>query len=76
MSDTDDLKSIDLPESIVSRIEHRLQYTEWDSKSEYVTFVMESVLSHVEDEVGEPDFDTVDEKEVENRLEALGYLNS
>lgn len=62
-----------LPERLATRIETRLPRTEFESTSEYVTFVLEEVLARVEDR----DDDAVerpDEEEVESRLRSLGYL--
>jgi len=75
MSEANDVRSVDLPEDVVSRIERRVRYTEFESVSEYVQYVMEDVLHHVERETEHEDGADVDEREVKNRLESLGYLN-
>lgn len=68
--------AIELSTDLVQRIEARLPRTEWDDPEAYVTFVLEEVLSQVEDdpEAGRG-LDEVDEDDVRDRLESLGYLN-
>lgn len=73
-SSTEETVTIDLPVRIVERVEARLPRTEFDSESEYITYVMEEVLYHVEKETEDDDFEPVDEAEVEERLKSLGYL--
>lgn len=66
--------AVNLPERIVERVQRRLPRTEFESESEYITYVMEEVLYHVEEETEDDDFEPVDEAEVEDRLKSLGYL--
>lgn len=66
---------IELPARIIERIEARLPRTEWDDPAEYATFVLEEVLYRVEEETDDEEFEEVDEDEVKERLESLGYLN-
>jgi len=68
-------QSLELPNRIVERVESRLPRTEWDTPEEYVTFVLEEVLYHVEQETEDDEFESVDEEEVKDRLKSLGYLN-
>lgn len=68
-------KAVDLPTSVVERVESRLDRTEFDDVAEYVTFVMEEVLYRVEEETEDDDYEGVDEDEVKDRLESLGYLD-
>lgn len=72
---TQESASVDLPDRIVERVDARLDRTEFDSVSEYVTFVMEEVLYRVEDETEDDDYEGVDEDEVKDRLKSLGYLD-
>lgn len=67
-------REVVLPAEIVSRVENRLPRTEWETPEEYITYVMEEVLYHVEAETDEDEFEPVDEQEVKDRLESLGYL--
>lgn len=66
--------SVELPHTLVSDIDGRIEGTAFESPGEYITFVLEEVLLEL-DEVSEPNGDTLDEDEVEERLQALGYLN-
>ncbi|WP_251328878.1 hypothetical protein [Haloplanus pelagicus] len=68
-------RAVELPTRIVERVEDRLPRTEWDDPADYITFVMEEVLYHVEQETEDDDFEEVDEDEVRDRLESLGYLD-
>lgn len=75
MPASEDLRGVELPAEVIERVEGRLPRTEFDSTAEYITFVLEEVLHHVEDASAGDDFDAVDEDEVEDRLRSLGYLN-
>lgn len=70
-----DGREITLPERVADRIEQRVPLSDFHSVDEYVAYVLEEVLERVEaeqsDEVGE----SAHEEEVEERLEALGYLD-
>lgn len=68
------MTSIEIPERIASRVRDRLPRTEFDTEGQYITYVMEEVLYHVEQETDDDDFEPVDEAEVEDRLRSLGYL--
>lgn len=68
-------RTVELPTRILDRVDDRLSRTEWDDPAEYITFVMEEVLYHVEQETEDDDFEEVDEEEVKERLESLGYLD-
>lgn len=67
--------TVELPAGVVERVEARLPRTEFATEGEYVAFVLEEVLAHVEREAGTEEFEAVDEAEVRDRLESLGYLN-
>jgi len=71
----DESRSVELPNRIVERVEERLPRTEWATPEEYITYVLEEVLYHVEQETEDDDFESVDEEEVKDRLKSLGYLN-
>lgn len=71
----EETQSLELPQRIVERVEDRLPRTEWDTPAEYITFVLEEVLYHVEQETEDDEFEPVDEAEVRDRLKSLGYLN-
>jgi Arc/MetJ-type ribon-helix-helix transcriptional regulator len=67
--------SVQLPAELVDRVDERVTRTEFESADEYVAFVVGEVLAHVEAEVGTDDADPVDERQVRDRLESLGYLH-
>jgi Arc/MetJ-type ribon-helix-helix transcriptional regulator len=75
MTVSEETTTVALPSRVVTRVEDRLPRTEFDSAEEYVTFVLEEVLYRVEQETADDDFEGVDEDEVRQRLEALGYLD-
>jgi hypothetical protein len=66
-------RDVALPAAVVERLEARLPRTEFETVDEYTAFVLREVLARVEDDGG-TDYDEVDEREVESRLESLGYL--
>lgn len=72
---SENTEAVHLPERIIERVEARLPRTEWDSSAEYITYVLEEVLYHVEMETEDDDFEPIDEEEVKDRLRSLGYLN-
>lgn len=65
--------SVELPERVVRRVEERLPGTEFSAPDEYVTFVVEEVLQSTDPAASEVE---VDEQQVKDRLESLGYLES
>jgi len=69
------MQAVELPADVVERVEERLPRTEFDSSGEYIAFVVEEVLHRVEVEAGDGEFEAVDEAQVQERLESLGYLN-
>jgi len=71
---TEETQTVELPSEVIERIERRVQYTEFESASDYITYTLEEVLYHVE-EVDLSEVDSVDEEQVQDRLKDLGYLN-
>lgn len=67
-------QSVELPADIVERVEARLDRTEFESTGAYVAWVLEEVLTGVE-AGSESEFSAVDEAQVKEQLESLGYLN-
>lgn len=65
--------SISLSEGLSMRVEERVSRTQFETVSDYVEFVLEETLVHVESE-GEGAAEKINESEVINRLESLGYL--
>ncbi|MFD1647723.1 hypothetical protein [Haloarchaeobius litoreus] len=72
MSDTRDVR---LSPSVAARIDDRLPHTEFESVEGYVDYVLTAVLDEVDDDESTGGED-VDEREVRDRLESLGYLES
>jgi len=66
--------TVDLSREIVERAEQRLAYTVYDDVDEYVAVVLRETLARVE--ASDDDPVDVDEAEVRDRLESLGYLDS
>jgi predicted aldo/keto reductase-like oxidoreductase len=75
MATEETVRSVELSEDVLERVEARLSRTEWDEVDEYVEFVLEEVLTQVETTTEDGTVDAVDESEVKGRLESLGYLN-
>lgn len=73
MSDQGESGSVEVPRRVLARVEERVASTEFDDANAYVTYVLEEVLHHSGRD--EPTADTVDEQQVRDRLESLGYLN-
>jgi hypothetical protein len=67
--------TVELSQEIVERAEERLAYTVYDDVDEYVAVVLRETLARVEAESDDEPVD-VDEAEVRDRLESLGYLDS
>lgn len=75
MNSREETRTVELPQRIVDGVEDRLPRSEWDNPEEYITYVMDEVLYHVEKETEDDNFESVDEEEVKSRLKSLGYLN-
>jgi hypothetical protein len=71
---TQELESLDLPAGVLERIDARVERTEFEDATAYVTHVLEEVLFEVE-EATDAGAEAVDEQQVEERLKSLGYLN-
>ena len=67
--------TVELPRSLVERVEARLDHSEFDTPDEYVTYVVEEVVGRVEAAPDAERTSSVDRAEIENRLRSLGYLN-
>jgi len=75
MSGQVEVESIELPKDIIDRIEGRISHTEFDTKSEYIEYILGEVLHQLEQENDLTKRETVDEQQVQDRLKSLGYLN-
>lgn len=69
-------ETVELPEGIITKIETRLPRTEWETPQDYICYVLEEVLVQVEEKSEESNINAINEDEVKNRLESLGYLNN
>lgn len=75
MSDDSDMRTVELSDGLVDRVESRVGYTTFDSVNQYIEHVLEEVLFQIEAESENSALEKVDSSEVEQRLESLGYLN-
>lgn len=62
---------LDLPEQIVNQCEEIVEETEFDSVEEYLKFIIMEVAKTSED--GISDSEDVDQRDMDEQLEALGY---
>jgi Arc/MetJ-type ribon-helix-helix transcriptional regulator len=70
---TDDGRDVTLSAATASRIESQVAATEFDDVDSYVEYVLQEVLFELDDE---PATDGRQSREqVQDRLEALGYLD-
>jgi hypothetical protein len=67
-------KAIYLPPELYNRVKERAEAASFGSVEEYVAFVLTEVLKEG-DEGENPAIDSEQEKEVKERLKALGYLD-
>jgi Arc/MetJ-type ribon-helix-helix transcriptional regulator len=70
----DQFENVPISKAIVEKIKKRIEQTDFDSVSSYITYVLEEVLSEEDDEE-EAVFSKEDEERVKERLKALGYLD-
>ena len=71
--------AVKLPTSLVNRVAKRLDKSEFKSVEEYISFVVDQVLTEVEGKEGgakdsENVFSKEDQASVEQRLRDLGYM--
>jgi Arc/MetJ-type ribon-helix-helix transcriptional regulator len=64
---------IEIPEHIADQIDERVSKSSFDDRSSYVTYILEEVIYRIDQE-DSLDLDNIDQEKVENRLEALGYV--
>jgi Arc/MetJ-type ribon-helix-helix transcriptional regulator len=70
---TEEKVKVELPKSIIEKIKKRISGTGFDSVSSYIAYVLDEILSEMEDDKN--DFTEEDEEKVKERLRALGYLD-
>ena len=73
MGKNDEFTSVEIPKQLYEEIAKRVDNTEFNSVSEYVSFVLEEVIKEEEEE--DISFTKEDEEKVRERLQALGYLD-
>ena len=66
-------KSIEVPESLYNRVEARIKGSNFNSVSEYVSFVLREKLVSEEDN-SKSHYTPEEEEKIKARLRALGYL--
>ena len=81
MTESKTTEFVEMPSEVLEQLEKRVSQTEFDDASEYVTHLIEEVLYEIEQSGDRSKIDTdtdtesVDEKQVQERLKSLGYLN-
>lgn len=63
---------IPIPKPLYNKIEERIEGTEFTSVTDYVTYVLEQVVSETEEE--KEVYSEEDERKIKERLRSLGYL--
>ena len=66
-------RSIEVPESLYTRLEAKIKGSNFKSVSEYVSFVLREKLV-AEEESSRSHFTHEEEEKIKDRLRALGYL--
>lgn len=69
-----DHRSIRLPKHVLTQVDSRLQYTEFDTATEYITYALEELLAQVH-EASDDEYEAGTKREIESRLRSLGYLD-
>jgi Arc/MetJ-type ribon-helix-helix transcriptional regulator len=66
---------VSLPEELIDRIEERIDHLEFESSEDYISYLLEEVLYHVEESNDLSESKSIDDQQIEDRLKSLGYLN-
>ena len=71
------LKDVKIPASLHKKIEKRLPNTDFKNVSDYVSYLIRQVLDNIEKEerMDKKDFTPDEEREIEDRLRNLGYID-
>ena len=64
---------VDIPASLLRKVQERMKGTDFKSVSEYVTYVLEEIVKDDDDD--EQPYSQEDEEVVKARLRSLGYLD-
>lgn len=72
-----ELVKISVKKPLAIKLKKRMKDTEFKTLSEYVNFILEEVLSSLEDQddEGDVEYTEEDEEKVKQRLRDLGYLD-
>ncbi len=70
--DKKDYVEVLIPSILAEKINKRIKGTGFTSVSSYITYILEEVLSEIEDD---KKFNSEDEKRVKERLRLLGYID-
>ena len=70
--DKKDYVEVLIPSNLAEKIYNRIKDTGFTSISSYITYILEEVLSEIEDD---KKFNSEDEKRVKERLRLLGYID-
>lgn len=68
------MTDLTVSEDLVNRIETRVEQTEFETADEYAAFVLSEVVTRVEREADQSSESSTSRKDVQERLESLGYL--
>lgn len=68
------LVNVTIPENLEKKIKKRIEGTGFNSVSAYITYVLEEIISDM-DEDKDDTFTEEDEEKVKERLRSLGYLD-
>ncbi len=70
-------KEIKISASLYARVEKRLPKTDFKTVADYVSYLIRTVLESIErdEEKGKKDFTPEEEREIEDRLRNLGYID-
>ena len=74
MADEDRFESVSIPASLFRKIEEKIKGTRFTSASAYVTYAVQEIMLETEKAEQNEPFSKEDEKAVEERLRALGYV--
>jgi hypothetical protein len=68
------MTDITVSDQLASRIEKRIECTEFETTDEYAEFVLSEVVTRVERETDQTSESSSSREGVQERLESLGYL--
>ena len=73
---TEELTNISIPTPLAEKLKKRMEGTDFQSISEYVSYILRQVISKIEaDEKERKVFSKEEEEKVKERLRNLGYID-